>query len=80
MSMFSDDDMPIRAGAGPSGVNGNGHAVTNGKHAPRARPILSSEDEDTPLVGALSAQHTSRALVSAHTDGTRTVSDDPDEV
>lgn len=51
VAMLSDDDMPLRATAGPSGSNGNGngHAMLNGNHGP-ASSILSSEEEDLPLV------------------------------
>ena len=51
VAMLSEDDMPLRVNAGPSGSNGNGngHAVLNGNHGP-ASSILSSEDEDMPLV------------------------------
>ncbi|KAJ3532095.1 hypothetical protein NM688_g7475 [Phlebia brevispora] len=50
VAMLSEDDMPLRANAGPSSVNGfsNGYVVTNGNGALDSSS-LTSEDDDLPL-------------------------------
>ena len=49
-AVLSDDDLPLRPAAGPSGVNGNGYAPHNGVHTPRDVSSLTSDDDDMPLV------------------------------
>ena len=69
ISMLSDDDVPLRANGGASGVNGNGHVV-NGKRIANESSPLSSEDEEMPLVRVPThVACTSRAPVDARTDG-----------